>query len=84
MYEKQLKQLNPSIPHITYDITVSHASWFTQCFPEVRLLLSELDYISLRHIECQKLHSIHSAFPSLSPQHLLRFVDDLVDLSALV
>jgi len=23
MYEKQLKQLNPSIPHITYDITVS-------------------------------------------------------------
>jgi hypothetical protein len=23
MYEKQLKQLNPTIPHITYDISVS-------------------------------------------------------------
>ncbi|GAB5030865.1 enhancer of rudimentary homolog [Nannochloropsis oceanica] len=37
MYEKQLKQLNPTIPHITYDIS-----------------------------------------------HLLRFVDDLADISALV
>lgn len=24
MYEKQLKQLNPTIPHITYDISVRY------------------------------------------------------------